>query len=238
MNILVVILKVGGFFRLTILLGHFVMPKITEKLYDREGKAFTFAITTALTLAYLAELVGLHLIIGAFLAGQFVSKEIKDRNIYESICNRFYGISYGFLVPVFFASLSFHLHLYWNWSFIGFSLIITLVAVIGKLVGCGLGFSLFRRNFWESVVIGFGMNGRGAVEIVVASVVVTLSDKLLSSGVVSEPLLTQDQFSALILMAFLTTLMAPLTLKWAVLKACQADEQAMFCRLWEESKTP
>jgi Kef-type K+ transport system membrane component KefB len=119
-----------------------------------------------------------------------------------------------------------------------FALAITLIAVLRKLIGCGLGFGIFRRNFWESVIVGFGMNGRGAVEIVVASVVIKLSHELMSSGIISEPLLARNQFSALILMAFLTTLMAPITLKWSVLRACQTDQGAEFCRLWEKTKIP
>jgi hypothetical protein len=63
--------------------------------------------------------------------------------------------------------------------------------------------------------VGFGMNGRGAVEMVVASLVLKLSNELLEAGVIGEPLLTNDQFSALILMAFVTTMIAPMTLKWA-----------------------
>jgi Kef-type K+ transport system membrane component KefB len=233
----IIVAKVVGFFGLTIILGHFVIPKITRKLHDREGKAFTFAMAMALALAFLAELVGLHLIIGAFLAGQYVRKEIMDQKIYDTINDRFYGISYGFLVPIFFASLSFHLHLYWDWPFILFSAILTLMAVIGKVAGSGLGYTILRRNYWESAIVGFGMNGRGAVEIVVATVVLKLSEDLLSSGIVTEPLLTQDQFSALILMAFITTLLAPITLKWSVMKACTSDEQASFCMLWDKSRT-
>jgi Kef-type K+ transport system membrane component KefB len=232
-----VVLKVIGFFALTVILGHFIMPKITSRLHDREGKAFTFAILAALAMAYLAELAGLHLIIGAFLAGQYIRKELMDEKIYNAINDRFYGLSYGFLLPVFFASLSFHLHFDWTLSFIIFALVLTLVAIIGKLLGCGLGYSFFKRNFWESAIVGFGMNGRGAVEIVVASVVLKLSNELISSGAIDAPLLTQNQFSALILMAFLTTLMAPLTLKWAVTKACSGDEQSSFCMLWDERKS-
>ena len=235
-GLVMVIAKVVGFFGVTILLGQFVVPRFTGKVHDREGKAFTFAMASALTMAYLAELVGLHLIIGAFLAGQFVRKEIMDHKIYEAIQDRFYGISYGFLLPIFFASLSFHLHFEWNMPFLAFAFALTLMAVIGKLLGCGLGYAVFRRNFWESIIVGFGMNGRGAVEIVVASVVLKLSEELMSSGHVLEPLLTQDQFSALILMAFITTMIAPLTLKWAVTKACSRDESSSFCVLWEEKK--
>ncbi len=235
-GLLIVVGKVIGFFGLTIILGQFVIPKITPKLHDREGKAFTFAMTAALTMAYLAELVGLHLIIGAFLAGQFVRKEIMDEKLYHRIADRFYGLSYGFLLPIFFASLSFHLHFDWSVSFISFALVLTLMAIIGKLAGCGLGYALFKRNYWESVIVGFGMNGRGAVEIVVATVVLKLSSDLLSSNVISEPLLTNNQFSALILMAFITTMMAPITLKWSVTRACSSKEASSFCTLWDQSK--
>ena len=234
-NILFILLKVIAFFGATILLGQFVIPKITKKLHDREGKAFTFALATALIMAYLAELAGLHLVIGAFLAGQFVRKEIMDAKIYHVIADRFYGISYGFLVPIFFFSLSFHLHFSLNLSFLLFAFAIIIVAVLGKLIGCGLGAFSFRRNLWESTLIGFGMNGRGAVEMVVASVVITLSNELLANNTITEPLLTQQQFSALILMAFVTTILAPITLKWAAIRACQADEKASFCNLWDEN---
>lgn len=236
MDLSIIIGKVIAFFAFTILLGEFVMPKLTKRLHDREGKAFTFAMMSALTMAYLAELVGLHLIIGAFLAGQFVRKEIMDEKIYHKISDRFYGLSYGFLVPIFFASLSFHLHIHLDFSFVLFATVLTLVAIIGKLVGCGLGYAIIKRNFWESAIIGFGMNGRGAVEIAVASVVLKLSEELISSKVIGEPLLTQDQFSALILMAFITTLIAPLTLKWSVLKACSSNEKTSFCVLWENKE--
>ena len=231
-----IILKVVGFFGMTILIGHFIMPKLTKNLHDREGHAFTFAMATALAMAYLAELAGLHLIIGAFLAGQFVREEVMDTKIYNVIQDRLYGISYGFLLPIFFASLSFHLHFQWNFSFISFAVTLTVAAIIGKMVGCGLGYALVKRNFWESTIIGFGINGRGAVEIVVASVILKLSSDLMASNTITEPLLTQNQFSALIFMAFITTLIAPLTLKWSIKKACSSDENATFCVMLDKEK--
>jgi Na+:H+ antiporter len=237
-GISMVFLKVALFFGLTILLGHFLIPKITRKLHDREGKALTFALICALVMGYLAELAGLHLIIGAFLAGQFVRKEVMDEKIYKAISDRFYGLSYGFLVPVFFASLSFHLHFTLEWSFVLFSFVLIIAAILGKLIGCGLGSALFGYSTWGSAIVGFGMNGRGAVELVVATVVINLSRELMEKGAISEPLLTQDQFAALILMAFVTTLIAPVSLKWAVMRACRPDEKDAFCSLWENaSKT-
>ncbi len=247
--------KVAIFFGFTILIGQFIIPRFIRRLDDREGKAFTFALVCALVMAYLAELAGLHLIIGAFLAGQFVRKEIMNIEIYQKISDRFYGISYGFMAPIFFVSLSFHLHIHWEWSFIFFTITITLIAIMGKILGCGLGAYLYGKSLWESAIIGSGMNGRGAVEMVIAAVVIKLSDKLIAghtitefygsaawktsliaSHTITEPLLTKDQFSALICMAFITTLIAPLSLKWIVKKACTYDENAQFCSLWEKSK--
>jgi hypothetical protein len=79
------------------------------------------------------------------------------------------------------------------------------------------------------------MNGRGAVELVVATVVLNLSTALVEAKIISEPLLTQAQFSGLVLMAFITTLVAPLSLKWAVTRTCLPEENADFCVLWEQS---
>ena len=236
MQISFVVLKAVAFFALTILIGQFIIPRFIRKLDDREAKTFTFALISALAVGYFAELAGLHLIIGAFLAGQFVRKEIIDRGFYQKINDRFYSLSYGFMAPIFFVSLSFHLHFQWKWPIIIFTLTITLIAIVGKLIGCGIGAFLYGHKFWGSAIIGCGMNGRGAVEMVVAAVVIKLSDKLIASNTITEPLLTQDQFSALICMAFITTIIAPLTLKWTVKRYCTYDENAQFCSLWEKSK--
>jgi Kef-type K+ transport system membrane component KefB len=85
------------------------------------------------------------------------------------------------------------------------------------------------------VVVGIGMNGRGAVELVVAAVVINLSNQLLATGAISEPLLTANQFSALVFMAFVTTVMTPILLKWAVMKNCSHINGASFCAIWRNS---
>ena len=235
-GILIIILKVSGFFVFTILAGHFVVPIFTRKLEDYNAKGFTFAMISALVMATAAELACLHTVIGAFLAGQFVRKEIMHEKVYNAISDRFYGLSHGFLMPVFFASLAFHIHFKWNISFLLFSAAITVTAILGKLVGCGLGALSFRYSMRESSIIGFGMNGRGAVELVIVAVVIALSDDLMAQGVLSDPLLTEDQFSALVLMAFITTLLAPLMLRWSVMKTCSGSEKEHFCQLVADTR--
>jgi len=227
--------KVALFFGFTILVGEFLVPLFTKKLTDDGGKAFTFALIAALVMAFLAEKAGLHLVIGAFLAGQFVRREIMDEKVYNLISDRFFSISYGFLTPIFFATLGFHFEFEWNLSFLVFVVVITLVAVAGKLFGCGLGARLAGLSTRESAIVGVGMNGRGAVELVVASVVINLSNELLAKGTIAEPLLTSNQFSALICMAFVTTVMTPVLLKWSVVKSCSQSAGAAFCAIWREA---
>jgi Kef-type K+ transport system membrane component KefB len=139
-------------------------------------------------------------------------------------------------MPVFFASLAFHIHFQWNLSFLFLVTAITVTAIIGKLVGCGIGALSFRYSMREATIIGFGMNGRGAVELVIVAVVIALSNDLLAQGVISDPLLTKDQFSALVLMAFITTMLAPLMLRRAVIKTCSGNEKEQFCQLWSDNK--
>jgi len=236
-SISVLLGKVALFFGFTILVGESLVPFLTRRLKDDGGKAFTFALVAALVMAFLAEKAGLHLVIGAFLAGQFVRREIMDKKVYNLISDRFFSISYGFLTPIFFATLGFHLHFEWSLSFVFFALIITLAAIAGKLLGCGLGARIAGLPSAEATIIGIGMNGRGAVELVVASVVINLSNQLLAEGVISEPLLSASQFSALVFMAFVTTVMTPILLKWSVVRSCSSKEGASFCVLWRDASS-
>ena len=235
-SLVLIVSKVIAFFGLTILLGHFLVPKITPKLNDREAKGFTFALLAAFVMSALAELAGLHLIIGAFLAGLFVRKETLDRKIFEKIRDRFFGLSHGFLLPIFFVSLAFHLHVKLSTPFIVLSASVTLVAILGKLIGSGIGSYFSGQNLVQSVTVGLGMNGRGAVELAIAAVVLEVSGELMKTNVISAPLLTNDQFASLILMAFITTLIAPLSLKWFVVKSCETEEKDHFCKLVDSTK--
>jgi Kef-type K+ transport system membrane component KefB len=233
-QVVLLVLKVAAFFAGTIALGQWVLPPLMRRVKDEEAKGFTFALLVALVLGALAELVGLHIIIGAFLAGQFVRREVVSTRLYEKLDDRFFNIIYGFLGPIFFASLSFHLNLRLSLHEVLFMVVLIAVALLGKFVGCGGPALLGGRGWRESVVVGLGMNARGAVELVIAKAVIVLSGGLLEAGIISRPLLTSSQFTVLILMAFLTTLIAPLSLRATVPSICSRSDRD-FCTLWRES---
>lgn len=230
--VLLVLLKVTVFFVGTFYLGNWIVPKLRLKFHKLEAQAFTLAMLVALSMALLAELAGLHMIIGAFLAGQLMRHEsFYDEAVHKAIFDRFYGLSYGSLVPIFFATLSFHIEFVATSHFTIFALTLIAAAVAGKLFGCGIAARPFGFSGWESAVVGFGMNGRGAVELVVAAVALAHSNELMAAGIITSPLLTDIQFTALILMAFVTTIMAPFGLKWAIHTGCRRDERLKICQI-------
>lgn len=192
-ELLFMLLKVIAFFATVIFVGYKTsnhLPKVLRR------KGFTFALITALTLGLIAEAIGLHSIIGAFLAGLFIRQEILDEKIFNKIEDRIYGLSYSFLGPIFFASLAFHIDFKSLTVAPFFLILILIVAILGKVVGSGVAAYMQKINFKQSLLVGMAMNSRGAVELIIASI-----------GI-QEGIIGPEVFSALVIMAFATTIIS------------------------------
>lgn len=199
-HLIILILKVAVFFGLSHVIGIIIYPKLGKYFSSREAKGFTFALIMALLFGVLAEMAGLHIILGAYMAGLFVREGIVSKELFQKINDRFVAITYGFMGPIFFVSLSFH---------IDFTILTThplllatllLAAVVGKVAGAGGGALLGQMNKGEAMVIGSAMNGRGAVELIIASIGLELA------------IINDTYFSILVVIAFFTTMMAPVSL--------------------------
>ena len=199
-------LKVIAFFVVTIAMGIWIYPYIGKYFSVREAKGFTFALIMAFLFGFLAELAGLHIIIGAYLAGLFVREGVVDKDLMNKISDRFVSITYGFIGPIFFVSLAFHVTFDIFQTHLWLTISLLIVAVLGKFFGSGAGAMLGRMHREEAVVVGFAMNGRGAVELVIASIG-------LQMGVI-----TDSVFSILVLVAFVTTMLPPLSLGYYLKK--------------------
>ena len=90
------------FFVGTLILGQLILPYFSKFLNTVGGKGFTFALIVALTFGLFAEFIGLHIILGAYLGGMFVREEINKKVVFKKIEDRFFGISYSFMGPIFF----------------------------------------------------------------------------------------------------------------------------------------
>lgn len=191
----ILLLKTVVFFAIVIAVGLASAPYL-QTFFAKGKKAFTLTLVVALLLGTAAEWMGLHAIIGAFLAGLFMQEELIDTGTFSKIEDRFYGLAYSFFGPVFFATLAFHLDFSALLSAPTVLAAIILVGIVGKTVGSGLPTLALGFSPREAAGVGLAMNSRGAVELIVASVG-------LEAGIIN-----QTVFSILVTMAFVTTIVS------------------------------
>ena len=163
---------------------------------------FTLVLLIALVYAELAELAGMHGILGAFLAGLFLRENVFGRTRSKEIMGLVRDASLGFLAPIFFVTAGFAVSLEVFSTDLGLLVGIVAVATIGKIVGTALFYLPTGYGWREGLTVGAGMNGRGAVEIIVAQIGLSLG------------LISQEIFSILVFMAIFTTATVPVLLKW------------------------
>ena len=203
-NLLLIGGKIILFFTVTISLGIWVLPRL-GKLLSRSGMKnstayFTLILIVTFGYCELAELAGMHSILGAFMAGLFIKDKLFSKSISRELNKAFYDVSIGFMAPVFFVTAGFFVDVTVFQTDLGLLMLITLLAVVGKVVGTAL-FYIPSGNGWrEGLTIGTGMNGRGAVEIIIAEIG-------LKMGIIDQTI-----FSILVFMAIFTTLTVPVLL--------------------------
>lgn len=181
--------------------GVLYMPKLSKrfKRYLKPGKELlTFSIAFTMLMAYIAEISGIAAVTGAYMCGLMLTsldyKEYLERNIK--------AISSGFLSPIFFASVGIEANLSGiNLKVIFITLVMFVIAVIGKLIGCGAAARLLKMSKSEAFQIGAGMISRGEVAIITANIG-------LQKGIISE-----EVFLPTIIVVILTTMLTPILLK-------------------------
>ncbi len=205
-----ILLKAMAFLFIGALVGLFLVRKMMERI-DTSALAprypelvFIFAMMVAFFYGMIAELIGLSAIVGAFIAGVSLeginlkhSKSFKEGAEYLRII----------FASVFFVSLGVLANITaMTWELMGFVLILTFVAIITKLIGCGLPAKLMGMNWRDSLTLGFGMAPRGEVAMIIALLA-------LNQGIIEQP-----AYLALVLMALLTTIVTPLVLRRLLVK--------------------
>jgi len=200
------------FFAVAVPVGLYAFPLIIRyfRYLSFPEVDFSMFLVAALAYAVFAEFMGLHMIIGAFIAGMFFHPKVVERRVYDRVEQQMSGLTRGFLAPIFFVSVGVHL----DFSSIAqapvFVLVLTGLALASKLVGSSIpaywaGFS--RR---DALLVGVGMSGRGAVELVIAGIA-------LEAGLFLQPdppgAIVQSLFSAIVIMAIVTTVATPIALR-------------------------
>ncbi len=185
--------------------------KIAEKYPDF---VFILIMMVAFFYAMASELMGLSAIVGAFVAGVSLERIHTDRSKDFRQGSEYLRIIFG---AIFFISLGILADFSnFTWESAGFALALTAVAVLTKLIGCGVLAKAAGMSRHNAIVIGVGMSPRGEVAMTVALLAFL-------SGVIEQP-----AFVALIVMSLLTTIIAPLLLRnWLYRKTEEKDQAAI-----------
>lgn len=188
---------------------HFAFKKWRERSDTNLRRHNIITFVFCLLLSFSAEIFfGVADITGAFVAGLAVSNLKKA----EYVANRFNTLSYMLLSPIFFANIGLSMTLDGlTGKLIVFMLLLMLVAVVTKVIGCGVGAKLMRYTNRESLQIGIGMISRGEVALIVAN-------KGASVGLMSDKFMTP-----LVIMVVFTTIITPILLKFVFPKKGAAN---------------
>jgi Kef-type K+ transport system membrane component KefB len=180
-----------------VLVGTRMVQRYSIHLERAPMRNTPLVITIFLLLGFstLAGMIGLAAIIGAFLAGLMLSEAKEHYKLAEKA-----RPIYDFLVPFFFVitGSKVDVRAFLDPAVIGLSVGITFVAVLGKVLGCGLGSKGLKLR--SAAIIGVGMVPRGEVGLVIASIGIGL-------GAISK-----DAYSAIVFMSLATALVAPFIL--------------------------
>jgi Kef-type K+ transport system membrane component KefB len=210
----VILIRMFAFLALSVAFGLWVLPALMRRVVRlpiSQG-VLTLALVVLLAYGVAAELLGgMAAITGAFIAGLMMARSGERERVEQGV----HALAYGLFVPIFFINIGLSVNARsLQLDMIVFALVITLVAIVGKWLGAGIGARLGGLSLRESVQLGAGMVSRGEVGLIVAGV-----------GI-NQGLVNSDEFSAVVAMVLVTTLVTPPILR------------ALFARDAQEPKQP
>ncbi|MCU7499402.1 MAG: PTS transporter subunit EIIA [Ignavibacteria bacterium] len=189
------ILLILGFTLFMLLIGRKIVNKIfpyIQNYFVHPGGVLNFIFILGFLCAAFTEFIGVHAIFGAFIVGITIGDTAHLREKTREIVHQFVT---NIFAPLFFVSIGLRVNLLTNFDPL-LVLIIIFIAFAGKVIGCGLGAYWGGMTRQDSMVIGFGMNSRGAMEIILGLLALQFG-------------LIQDKvFVALVIMAVFTSLVS------------------------------
>ena len=231
MEILIICLKAVGFIVGALAIGHYLSPKIFFVVRGMKvsGVLLSVALFICFGLAWVASIIHLAPIVGAFAAGLIlddvhyqVHPTFKDYTIEKLV-----DPIAVFLVPIFFVRMGMMVEVthFGKIDVLLFAAVLTIAAFAGKQV-CGL---VIRDKTISKLSVGLGMVPRGEVGLIFAGIGATLM-------VGAERVISPEVYSAVVIMVMITTLVTPPALKWSLLKA--EAKQALSERQPQSSEVP
>src|SRR5437763_6537130 len=204
-----VFVNVGGtllFLAFSFTLGRrlvFRVIQFTNDHFRGEAPVIAAILVVMGTFALISQLIGVHTVLGAFVAGVLVG---ESPILTEEIDRQFRGVVAGLFMPVFFglAGLSADLTVLKDPELALLTVGLIVIASVGKAAGAITGGYFGGLTLKESSALAMGMNARGSTEVIVATIGLSMG------------MLSQNLFTMIVAMALTTTLAMPPTLRWAL----------------------
>lgn len=224
-NVFKAIGAVGIFVFFSLTVGKFLVTKtLTLMQRSKSNVDMSLSIVIFFTFAWacFTQALRLEAIFGAFAMGVLFG---QIPQLPADVPRRLESITFGFFAPIFFAmaGLKVNITRLADVRLLGICAVVIFTACLGKIIGAYVGARFIgKRDRWTALSFGAGMNARGAMEIIIASIGLT------------HGILGQDMFSIIVVMAMSTSLMAPIMLRWTLKHVRQSEEEKQ--RLAEEER--
>lgn len=189
------------FFLISLTVGIKFFRKLSEKITVGGENLLLLGLVVVLAFSLITTEIGLAGIIGAFIAGLVIGQTHFAKRLREYVSL----IGGGFFIPIFFVTIGMTFNLGAFTTVCPFAAVLVVVAIIGKVVGCGLGAKVSKCSGGESFAVGIAMMPRAGVELILIKLG-------LDHGIISA-----DIASAILVMVMITTLITPPSL-WRALK--------------------
>lgn len=215
--------SVVAFMALSFTAGRWLVRRSLDFVQDEvrsRDRLLTLVVVLTFIWGAITHALNIEAVLGAFFMGLLFGQMPR---LPAEVIQKLESMTLAVFAPIFFAVAGLKvniLHLLTP-RLIGIALLVIFVATFGKVVGSYAGARLVgKRDHWTALSLGAGMNARGAMEIIVATIGLQLG------------ILSQDMFSMIVLMAMATSLMAPPALRWTLSKV--VPEQQELDRLRRE----
>jgi Kef-type K+ transport system membrane component KefB len=178
-----------------------------EKNFTWPGGFLSLSLGLAFLGAAFTEFIGLHAIFGAFIIGITIGDSVHVTEKMKDIVNQFVT---NIFAPLFFISIGFKVNFLDHFN-LQITIIILVLAFVGKIFGGYFGAKIGGLGNKESLAIGFGMNARGAMEIILATLALQAN------------LIGEEVFVAIVIMAVITSIVAGPMMNWLLKGKTTAD---------------
>lgn len=199
-SIVQLMINIVTFFILSIVIGTIVSKGITRFAQGSvwRDRIVTFAIILCFAFAFAAELFSVAAITGAYFAGvALAATPYRHR-----VVNKIQSFAFALFTPIFFVSIGLSAVITSEIvKYLGYAIVIVLLAIGGKIIGCGLGARLSGFSGKHSMQIGIGMIARAEVALIVAN-----------QGLRSK-IITNQTFTSVVLLVVISTIVTPPLLK-------------------------